>query len=159
MERNHQKMIPDDAREATDGACGLLTEKIRLFRIFLALSESLREALKQDDAEQAATLILRRQQQMDGIDRVDGWLSKLKKKDRKGWKVPAGMEQRFQRLLGELVEVIQKVAPVNEDCGALALSRVAELRNNLADIRNGRQGLQGYHGRAAQISRFLDTRT
>jgi hypothetical protein len=150
-------MIHPDTSEKQDGLCGLIREKILLFKNFLSLSKSLKEMLEEENMARIRILLRQRQDYINRIDRLDARIRNRKNLD---MKAPGQhMEKRLLSLVKELEEITGKTMRVDKDCADLAFSRIEGIRAGLIRIRAGRQGFKGYTGKPLQRPRFLDLST
>ncbi len=143
--------------EKHDSLAELLKEKIRIFRNFLSLTASLKEMIERENTPRIRDLLRQRREDIVRIDRLDGRIRTLRRKDSPG--LFPNMERRLGSLFLELEEAVKAAVRMDKECTEGALGRLEGLRADLAVLCAGRQGFRGYGEKPSQRPRFLDVKT
>ncbi len=136
-----------------------LTEKLRILKELLSVSERMKRGLDLPDMEEVTQWMARRQELIGRIDRMD----EETRKHGEGFSLsgvdrPEGMEGEALSHYKAIGEVLQNVKTIDEECQ----KRIVLLRNEVkTELQNAFQGIitvRRYMGKPAHPPKFLDIR-
>jgi hypothetical protein len=136
--------------------CGLLEQKIGLFKDFMSATTSLKDMIEQHNVEAIEMLITKRRDYITLIGRVDKAIRRIRETNPSY--EPPDAQKRIQSLMTTLENLINKTVRLNQDCEVAAEDELDMLKNDLSGIGHRQKWFKGYGGKSGE-PRFLDVKT
>jgi hypothetical protein len=132
-------------------------QKLRACNEFLSATRGLKKALENGEETAVIQLIRRRDDLIRVIDELDRRMIRSPKSafsnDRPAVTGPT------EHISVTLLERLQQMVSVNQECEVLASAECDLLKNNLTGIHRKEEGLQGYSRPVQRLPKFLNIHT
>ena len=155
MTKDNPSVLSDNP----SGLCGLLEQKIAIFKDFMSATISLKEMIELHNVEAVEMIIARRRDYTSFIDRLDRAIHRLREENPSYVaKITPDTRKRIKSLTRILENVISKILQLNQDCDLMVKDELDRLRNDLSGLGHSRNWFKGYGGKSGE-PRFLDVKT
>ena len=129
-------------------------EKLQAYQGYLTATMLLKEALQKEEMAKVERLLADREKLAAQVDRLD---QQIRRQEPTAYPHPAD-RSRPDESAATMAEILRLIVAVNEDCDTLAVSKCAELKDNLLIIRRQEAGVHGYAAQPQRQPVFLNVR-
>jgi hypothetical protein len=155
-------MTNDKSQAASAGLsrlCGLLEQKITVFKDFMSSTISLKDMIREHNVEAVEMMIARRHDHIVFINRIDDEIRMIRETN-PSYEAMLNPEtrKRVQSLIKMVENIISKTLRLNQDCEAAAEDELHKLKKGLSGLGQREKWFKGYGGKTWE-PRFLDVMT